>query len=99
MLQWGNHRTTGEIAVSGRKVAAAAERQDMSLSGFERRKRFDYSLDLLRAVGLSPAAVDHYRRLARRTRTLPHELVCAAAERATQDGILVAIVMSGSGPA
>ena len=83
----------GEVALSGRKAVATAVRWDAGAIGVARRKRFDDSLDLLRALGLSPAAVDHYRRLARQTHKLPHELVC------TQDGVLAAIVMNGSGPA
>src|SRR5579872_4513412 len=81
MLRWMRHRTMGEVAMSGRKAVATTERWDTGPIGVARRKRFDDSLDLLRALGLSPAAVDRYRRLARKTHKLPHMLVC------TQDGI------------
>jgi hypothetical protein len=99
MLQSRSLRTTGQIATPGREAVGTAVPQERNLSGFERRKLFDCSLDLLRAVGLSPAAVDHYGRLARKTRRLPHELVCTVAEHATEDGTLAAIVMIGGGPA
>ncbi len=75
------------------------ERRDKSPLGVTRRKRFDESLSLLRALGLSPAAVEHYRRLARKTQRLPHELVCAMAERAADDVALVAMISLGRGPA
>ena len=57
-----------------------SERRDVSPFGIAGRKRFSDSLGLLRALGLSPAAIEHYRRQARKTRKLPHELVCAMAE-------------------
>jgi hypothetical protein len=87
------------VAVPGRKAVVPAERRDTSPLGVARRKRFDDSLDLLRALGLSPGAVEHYRRLARKTRKLPHQLVCAMAEHAAQDAALAAMMLRGTGPA
>jgi len=75
------------------------ERRDRSPLGVARRKRFDESLALLRALGLSPAAIEHYRRLARKTHRLPHELVRGVAERAAEDATLVAMISLGRGPA
>lgn len=45
-----------------------------------RRARFEESLNLLRSLGLSPNAIEHYRQVARETRQLPHELVRKIAE-------------------
>lgn len=58
----------------------AREQRDTTQMGRARRKRFEDSLDLLRALGLSVQAVEYYRSLARTTRKLPHELVCEALE-------------------
>jgi EAL domain-containing protein (putative c-di-GMP-specific phosphodiesterase class I) len=46
------------------------------------RKQFAESTNLLRSLGLSPGAIEHYRRLARATRRLPHDLVIEIAEEA-----------------
>lgn len=97
MRAWQHRLTTG--AMSGRKAVATTERRDMSQLGVARRKRFDDSLDLLCALGLSPAAVDHYRHLARKARRLPHELVCTMAEHAAEDATLAVGLINGSRPA
>jgi len=65
------------------------ERRDTSPLGVARRKRVEDSLDLLRALGLSRGTIERYRRLARRKRKLPHELVCAVIEQ-------IGIITSGS---
>ena len=61
-----------------------AERRDTSPENVARRARFSASLDLLRALGLSPRAIEHYRRLTLIARRLPHELVCEIAEEAAR---------------
>jgi hypothetical protein len=71
----------------------------MTPLGVARRQRFDESLDLLRALGLSPVAVEHYRRLARKTHKLPHQLVCTMAEHAADDAALIATMVRGDSPA
>ena len=60
---------------------ARPERRDISPEGIARRARFEASLKLLFDLGLSRDAREYYRRLARQKRTLPHELVCAVAEK------------------
>lgn len=60
---------------------SSPERRDMSPEGIARRARFQASLQLLAELGLSPNALEYYRRLARKNRVLPHELVCATAEK------------------
>ena len=97
--RWRHRCSTRATSTSSRKVVAAAERRDLSPVGIARRKRFENSLDLLRALGLSPAAIEHYRRQARKTRKLPHQLICGIAEEAAEDAGLAAIVMRGSDPA
>jgi len=95
MRAWQHRSTTGAIAVTSRP--AASERRDMNDAGVARRKRCGESLDLLRALGLSPAVVDRDRHLA--TRKLPHELLRAMAEYPAGDATLAVVVMNGSGPA
>jgi hypothetical protein len=58
-----------------------SERRDRSPEGIARRARFEASLKLLADLGLSPDALEYYRVLARKKRTLPHELVRAMAEK------------------
>jgi hypothetical protein len=97
MRPWRHRSTNGATtAVANRK--AANERRDMSTAGVARRKRFDESPDLLCALGLSPAAVDRNRHLARKSRKLPHEQVCTMAEHAAEDVILAALAVSGKRP-
>ncbi|GEM_PF-1587074 len=60
------------------------ERRDTSPAGLARRARFEASLALLRSLGLSPRAVEHYRQRARETHRLPHELVRDVAEAAAR---------------
>ena len=87
------------LGVQGR-ARATLERRDMSPQGVARRARFEESLDLLRALGLSPFAIEHYRRLARKTRKLPHELVRALVEEtAEQPDILTLIGVDTGRPA
>jgi hypothetical protein len=57
------------------------ERRDRSPGGTVRRARFEASLKLLADLGLSPDAIEYYRRLARKRRTLPHDQVRALAEK------------------
>jgi hypothetical protein len=59
---------------------AGPERRDRSPVGITRRARFEASLKLLADLGLSPDTIEYYRRLARKKKTLPHELVRAIAE-------------------
>ena len=56
------------------------ERRDTSPEGVAGRNRFEQSLVLLRALGLSPDAIEYYRRRAGETGRLPHELVRDLAE-------------------
>ncbi len=95
MTRWHRRSTNGAAAESGGKV----ERRDMTPLGVARRERFEESLDRLRALGLSPVAVEHYRRPARTTHKLPHQLVCAMAEHTADDAALMARIVSGGGPA
>ena len=60
---------------------SGSERRDRSPDGIAKRARFEASLKLLADLGLSPDALEYYRQLARRKRTLPHELVRAIAEK------------------
>ncbi|HLJ62368.1 MAG TPA: hypothetical protein VKZ50_21825 [bacterium] len=53
----------------------ARDKRDTTQLGGARRQRFEDSLDLLRALGLSVQAIDYYGSLARTTRKLPHEMV------------------------
>ncbi|HYM69123.1 MAG TPA: hypothetical protein VEZ44_05955 [bacterium] len=72
----------------------------MSPQGAARRATFEASLDLLRALGLSSSTIEHYRRLARKTRILPHELVRSLAEEtAQQPDILTLIGVNAGRPA
>jgi hypothetical protein len=57
------------------------ERRDTSQEGKAKRARFEASVKLLVDLGLSPHALEYYRQLARKKRTLPHELVRAMAEK------------------
>lgn len=79
------------------RVAVAQDRRDMSPRGAARRARFDASLDLLRALGLADEMVEHYRRLARKTRKLPHELVRTVVEEAAEHAGVIARVGLDSG--
>ena len=65
-----------------RGISLARERRDTTPTGKWNRKQFDASIGLLRSLGLSPRAIEHYRRLARATRRLPHELMVEIAEEA-----------------
>jgi len=61
---------------------SGSDQRDTSPEGIARRARFEASLALLADhLGLSPDAREYYRRLARRERTLPHNLVRAIAEK------------------
>jgi hypothetical protein len=69
---------------------SGSDRRDRSPEGIARRARFEASLELLVDLGLSPDAVEYYRRLARQKRTLPHQLVCAIAEKvAAPEGVVL----------
>ena len=65
------------------------ERRDTSPEGTARRARFQASLKLLAELGLSQKALDYYKLLARANRALPHELVCAMAEKVAAPEALV----------
>lgn len=80
-----------------RVKSATLERRDMSEQGVARRARFEESLDLLRALGLSTPALEHYRRRARKNRKLPHVLVREMAEEAAQTEIILLTIGSRSG--
>ncbi|HXX38961.1 MAG TPA: hypothetical protein VEP50_12590 [bacterium] len=83
----------------GHKAVATIERHDIRPLGIARRKRFDESLDSLRAMGLSSSAVEQYRRVARGKHTLPHELACKIIKQAAEAAAPLAMVASGDGPA
>ena len=82
--------------MSGRQ--STVERDTRPLGG-ARRRQFDGSLSLLRAMGLSPVAIEHYRQRARKTHRLPHEFVCAMAESAARAALTTVLVMNGNHPA
>jgi len=81
--------------MSDRKPVISTKRRDMSPLGVAPRKRFDESLNLLRALGLSPVAIEHYRQRGRKTHRLPHEFVCAMAEGAARFALTTMLVMHG----
>ncbi len=60
---------------------SSGEKRDRSPEGIARRARFEASLKLLADLGISVHALEYYRQLARKKRTLPHELVRAMAEK------------------
>jgi hypothetical protein len=55
----------------------STERRDRSPESIARRARFEASVKLLADLGLSPDALEYYRRRAQQKRMLPHELVRA----------------------
>lgn len=57
-----------------------AERRDMSPAGRTRRANFDDSLKALRDLGFRESAIEFYRKAARTTGLLPHEVVRHLAE-------------------
>jgi hypothetical protein len=65
------------------------ERRDKSQGGLTRRARFEASVKLLADLGLSASALDYYRRLARKRRVLPHELVCEIVEKIAEPDTVV----------
>jgi hypothetical protein len=76
--------------VSHNTRPSGTERRDRSPEGIAKRARFEASLKLLADLGLSPDALEYYRHLARRKRTLPHELVRAIAEKvAAPEGVVL----------
>lgn len=50
------------------------ERRDTSPAGVWNRAQFEMSLGVLRMAGFSPEIVEYFRRRARETGRLPHEL-------------------------
>jgi len=76
------------------------ERRDTTPTGEWNRKQFAESISLLRSLGLSPRAIEHYRRLARATRRLPHALVIEVAEEAAAhpNGAVRSILDSHASP-
>jgi hypothetical protein len=75
--------------VSHNTSRSGAERRDTSPAGNARRARFEASLKQLGDLGLSPEALEYYRLLARKKRTLPHELVRVMAEKVAEPAIVV----------
>lgn len=81
--QRGHEATGAEVAfMSGAR--SRAERRDTSPAGAWNREQFEASLGLLHALGLSFPIVEYYRRRARDTGQLPHELVAEAAVAAAR---------------
>lgn len=76
------------------------ERRDKSPEGVARRVRFETSLKLLADLGLSPDALEYYRQVARKKRTLPHVLVRGMAEKvaAPESVVLGKLGLSLSNP-
>jgi hypothetical protein len=66
------------------KETTRAERRDASPAGVAGRNQFEESFRLLASLGLSPQAIDNYRRRANEARRLPHEVVRDVAEQASQ---------------
>lgn len=56
------------------------ERRDTSTLGHWNRARFDASVHLLRALGVSVRATEYFKHRARDTRQLPHELLAEFVE-------------------
>jgi len=79
---------------------SGVDRRDNSLQGIMRRRKFEDSLDLLRTLGLSSHAIEHYRWFARETRRLPHELVREMVEENVKRAdMIVAAALSSGRPA
>jgi hypothetical protein len=74
------------MTTSAREVAAMPrsswrpERRDTSPAGEWNRDKFEASLGLLHALGLSLPSIEYYRRRARETQQLPHEIVALIIE-------------------
>ena len=68
---------------------SGVERRDTTPAGNARRARFEASLKQLADLGLSQEALEYYRLLARKKRTLPHELVRSMAEKVAEPAIVV----------
>jgi hypothetical protein len=66
------------------KGTARADRRDKSPAGVAGRSPLDESLRLIASLGLSPQAIDYYRRAAAEARRMPHEMLREVAERAAQ---------------
>ena len=80
----------GGFAVSHNTRYSGPERRGTSPEGIARRARFQASLKLLADLGLSPDALEYYRSLARKKRTLPHLLVREMAEKvAAPDSVVL----------
>jgi len=75
----GRPRERGICSVAGRAVILA-DRRNPSPLGRRRRKSFEQSLNVLRALGLPSWVVRCYLRAARDTDRLPHEILCSMAE-------------------
>jgi hypothetical protein len=60
------------------------EKRDPNPANSARRARFQKSLDLLCAFGLSPSAIEYYQRLGRASRRLPHEVAREIMEATAQ---------------
>ena len=63
-------------------MGALRERRDTAPAGTWNRRQFTESISLLRSLRLSHRATEHFKRLARATRRLPHELMIEIAEEA-----------------
>ena len=68
-----------------------------SIQRIARGKKFEASLDLLCALGLSSHAIEHYLWVAHETRRLPHELIRELVEEHVKraDAIVAAALNSG----
>jgi len=64
---------------------AHPEHRDTSFDGMLSRAKFQKSLDLVRALGLSPEAIECLRRFAGITRKLPHEIVREVVEQTARE--------------
>ena len=70
----------GVVRMSDDRRRSQPEKRDTNPEGLTRRAQFNGSLDLLRSLGLSLRAMEHYRLLARKIHKLPHALVRDLAE-------------------
>jgi len=75
----------------GERGVVLRDRRSPSSLGRRRRKTFEQSLDVLRALGLPSWVVKCYLRAARDAERLPHEILCSMAE-------YVACTMLGASP-
>jgi hypothetical protein len=84
------------VSVQTKRVTL--DRRNKSPVGVARRKAFQDSIDLLRGLGLSSPAIEHYSWRARKTRRLPHELIREVAEEKVErvDALAAAVLSAGT---